>query len=198
MNLDEDDDLNEALDMLCPPSLCDPALHFINSATHSIPFSSQHDPRDALPQQPTGSHQLAALSSFQDAEDASEKTTRQKRRVGRPRVDEPGGSGGGNSWGANAAAACGGSEGKRGPKPKYVFETTDEALDARRGRNRKAALESYYKKRQKLESLEEEKERLLAENAALEKLLSGLKEGTTMLSEPSDNAINTWLQSNSS
>jgi hypothetical protein len=33
----------------------------------------------------------------------------------------------------------------RGPKPKYVFSTREEAADARRERNRRAALESYYK-----------------------------------------------------
>jgi hypothetical protein len=33
----------------------------------------------------------------------------------------------------------------RGPKPKYIFGTRAEAADARRERNRKAALDSYYK-----------------------------------------------------
>ena len=33
----------------------------------------------------------------------------------------------------------------RGPKPKYLFGTQEEAADARRERNRKAALDSYYR-----------------------------------------------------
>lgn len=33
----------------------------------------------------------------------------------------------------------------RGPKPKYVFGSREEAAGARRERNRKAALDSYYR-----------------------------------------------------
>lgn len=44
-------------------------------------------------------------------------------------------------------AAEGGGPKKRGrgPKPKYQFGSKEEAVDARRERNRQAALESYYK-----------------------------------------------------
>lgn len=180
MNLDEDHDLNEALDMLCPQE-CDPQLHFMPSCSAPFP-SAPHDTTPCVPQ-------TATFSSQQSLDDPSEIARKPKRRVGRPRVNEA--CGGGISMAAPAAAA---GEGKRGPKPKYVFANPDEAVDARRERNRKAALESYYKKRQKLGALEGEKERLEAENAALENLLTGLQQGTTTLSEPSDNGINTWLQ----
>jgi hypothetical protein len=68
-----------------------------------------------------------------------------RRQVGRPRVASA------------SAAACPPPQGApldpdqqqpkrgRGPKPKYVYQTPGEAADARRDRNRKAALESYYK-----------------------------------------------------
>lgn len=189
VNLDEDNDLNEALDMLCPRE-CDPHLHFMPSC--SAPFSSPHAQTTCvLPEQPTEG-QAATFSSQQSLEDPSDMDKKPKRRVGRPRVNEPGGS---SIGGAAATAAAG--EGKRGPKPKYVFSNPDEAVDARRERNRKAALESYYKKRQKLGALEGEKQLLEAENAALEKLLCGLQQGTTTLPEASDNGINTWLQTHS-
>ena len=83
----------------------------------------------------------------------------------------------------------------RGPKPKYIFATTDEAQDARKERNRKAALESYYKKRQQKLAMEEEAKQLAAENAALEQLLNELETGVTQLHEASDDGIDVWLQS---
>ncbi len=107
-----------------------------------------------------------------------------RRRVGRPRAA-----------GAAAAPANDNPGGKRprGPKPKYVYATPDQALDARKERNRKAALESYYRKRQRLEETEEEVKRLEAENAALEKLAVAVEAGEERLIEASDAGIDAWL-----
>lgn len=88
-----------------------------------------------------------------------------RRRGGRPRVYHhrstasataaAGGSApdstGAGSGTASAAAGAPPPAGQpfkksgRGPKPKYIFSTQEEAADARRERNRKAALESYYR-----------------------------------------------------
>ena len=67
-----------------------------------------------------------------------------KRRVGRPRVvaatcDPP------PRGHAAGAAPERTTKRARGPKPKYMYNTLEEAADARRERNRKSALESYHK-----------------------------------------------------
>ena len=83
--------------------------------------------------------------------------------------------------------------GRRGPKPKYKYSNSQEALDARRERNRQAAMNSYYRKREKLEALEAEVRRLESENGALRKLEQGLKDGTMREVFLSDECIDKWL-----
>lgn len=88
----------------------------------------------------------------------------------------------------------------RGPKPKYVYSTTEEAVDARRERNRRAALNSYYRKRSRVESLESEARRLDSENSALEQLLVKLAEHAVpeelLTKLRTDEDINVWLEDN--
>lgn len=103
----------------------------------------------------------------------------------------------------NAAAGShsGGPEGTavekrgRGPKPKYVFRSKEEAAGARRERNRRAALDSYYKQREHVRALERERDRLLGENTSLERLLGHLQlGGRCPLHELSDAGIDAWLE----
>jgi hypothetical protein len=87
----------------------------------------------------------------------------------------------------------------RGPKPKYVYLTTEEAVDARRERNRRAALDSYYRKRGQVESLESEARRLESENSALAQLLVKLEEHHALPEEKlnklrTDEGIDAWLE----
>ena len=134
-----------------------------------------------------------------------------RRRPGRPRVNDdrppllqhadptaaPQQSG--DASGQEEHARPGGSEGAtkkrpRGPRPKYVYSTAEEAEIARRERNRKAALASYYRKRQRWTGMEQQAKELEEENAALEKLLAQLQAGgTTTLTEASDAGIDAWL-----
>lgn len=86
-------------------------------------------------------------------------------------------------------------QGGRGPKPKYVFATQEEAADARRERNRKAALESYYKKKEHTERLKRQLAALEAENVALQSLLLEMNTtGLCPLSEASQDGIDAWLK----
>lgn len=97
----------------------------------------------------------AAVTATAPKSASAKQATR--RRGGRPRVshhrDAAAAAGGGASDGGSASAAAGApppagqpfKKSGRGPKPKYVFSTQEEAADARRERNRKAALESYYR-----------------------------------------------------
>lgn len=88
---------------------------------------------------------------------------------------------------------------KRGPKPKYIFQTEEEAATARRERNRKAALKSYYRKRNKIEDLEQEIARLEQENADLDTLLQKIERGEKdVLKRASDDGIDAWLLSRES
>jgi len=62
---------------------------------------------------------------------------------------------------------------KRGPKPKYLYKSAEEAAEARKQRNRKAALDSYYKKRNTIQELQDEITRLQRENDLLESVMAG-------------------------
>ena len=116
------------------------------------------------------------------------KQASRKRRVGRPR----GFSASATKPSANATEDPT-QKRTRGPKPKYVFPTPDEAMDARKERNRKAALESYYRKRQRVNEMEQEMNRLMAENKLLESLADEMEKGVTTLEEASERGIDVWL-----
>ena len=83
------------------------------------------------------------VTGMQQQPGGSKATARRKGRGGRPRKQH------------NTTTAAGQQQQQepqgvkkksgRGPKPKYIFGTEEEAADARRERNRKAALDSYYK-----------------------------------------------------
>lgn len=82
----------------------------------------------------------------------------------------------------------------RGPKPKYLFATQGEAADARRERNRKAALDSYYRKKEHTQRLHAEIAALEAQNAALQDLLSEMTStGLCPLLEASNEGVDMWL-----
>jgi hypothetical protein len=61
---------------------------------------------------------------------------------------------------------------KRGPKPKYIYKSAEEAAEARKQRNRKAALDSYYKKRNTIQELQDEITRLQRENDLLKSVMA--------------------------
>lgn len=66
----------------------------------------------------------------------------------------------------------------RGPKPKYVFSSPEQAAAARRERNRAAALQSYYKKRNHIMNLEQQVRELEDEQNKLTMLLEHVENGT--------------------
>ncbi|KAI7840577.1 hypothetical protein COHA_005730 [Chlorella ohadii] len=133
-----------------------------------------------------------------------------RRKGGRPRIHHPRTPPAAAAGAAPAAVAPAGSsgtidgsasgvqhykQGGRGPKPKYVFATQEEAADARRERNRKAALESYYKKKERTAQLTSEVAALQAENAALQSLLLEMHTtGLCPLAEASQDGIDAWLK----
>ncbi|KAL4420571.1 hypothetical protein ABPG75_010227 [Micractinium tetrahymenae] len=135
-----------------------------------------------------------------------------RRRGGRPRVHHPRGdsaapegeAGDGGSAGALTASAAAGAppplgqpfkKSGRGPKPKYIFQTQEEAADARRERNRKAALESYYRKKEHTTRLQQQLTDLQEENAALQQLLAEMATtGLCPLLEASNEGIDLWLR----
>jgi hypothetical protein len=82
------------------------------------------------------SEQSIDFEDFMNAFTSRRVGKKSKRLIGRPRGDS-----------SATAFLSVQQSGKisRGPKPKYVFSTPEEAANARRERNRKAALESYYK-----------------------------------------------------
>ncbi len=128
---------------------------------------------------------------------SSKKTEKPRRPVGRPRSQAPPPSTAPTTTAAADGAAAGQQQKRgRGPKPKYIFATNDEALDARKERNRKAALESYYRKRQKTDALNQEINRLKAENALLERLAGDLDLGVVMLEEATEEGLDAWLAQN--
>jgi hypothetical protein len=56
---------------------------------------------------------------------------------------------------------------QRGAKPKYEYDTLEEATARRRERNRETALSSYYKRKAYITQLRQEIEKLQSERAAL-------------------------------
>jgi Basic region leucine zipper len=109
-----------------------------------------------------------------------------QKKVGRPRISRP-------------PPVQNTTRGKRtrGPKPKYVFQSNEEAANARRERNRQAALNSYYRKREYIQELQTEISRLERENAALSELHQQIASGAPhSLLEPSEAGIGSWLGSN--
>jgi len=65
----------------------------------------------------------------------------------------------------------------RGPKPKYIYSSKEQAAAARKERNRQTALNSYYKRRQRIQDLEKEVSHLSEENSKLQTLLQDVQEG---------------------
>lgn len=117
-----------------------------------------------------------------------------KRPVGRPRTGIIQHKG---LTSRTSSGTCGSfAKKRRGPKPKYVYSTPEEAAFARKERNRKSALASYYRRRGRIEHLENEKKRLAKENEALEKLLAKIKceGGRSMLCKLDNDGINDWLR----
>jgi len=132
---------------------------------------------------------------------SSAPTKAPKRKVGRPRISRA--TSAPDSQGTETPSSGAGREredgelGKRrgrGPRPKYHYRSAEEAADARRERNRKAALESYYRKRDRAVALQEEQERLAQENAALERLLEQVESGAATLSGATEEAVDAWLR----
>ena len=64
-----------------------------------------------------------------------------------------------------------GKKKKKGPRFKYVYDSPEQAAEARRQRNREAALRSYRQKREYLARMEAEVAKLESEHAELLKLL---------------------------
>jgi hypothetical protein len=81
----------------------------------------------------------------------------------------------------------------RGPKPKYVYSTAQQAAAARRQRNRKAALQSYYKRREHVHTLETQVKELEDEQQHLMELLKGIDSGSIVLEDASETGINAWI-----
>lgn len=81
----------------------------------------------------------------------------------------------------------------RGPKPKYVYSTAQQAAAARRQRNRKAALQSYYKRREHVHTLETKVKELEDEQQQLMELLKGIESGSIALEDASETGINAWI-----
>lgn len=81
----------------------------------------------------------------------------------------------------------------RGPKPKYVYSTAQQAAAARRQRNRKAALQSYYKRREHVHTLETQVKELEDERQHLMELLTGIKSGSITLEDASETGIDAWI-----
>lgn len=189
MNLDED--LGDALEFLYPQSPLDfedvsmPPLLGLHSPCGGALIDNQASPL-MLPSQRAGPNCCRA----------AQKTQKARRPVGRPRSQSNAPPAAAPSTAALAAPVQPQKRG-RGPKPKYVFATNDEALDARKERNRKAALESYYRKRQKTDALNQEIKRLEAENALLEKLAIKIEHGDVVeLEEATEEGLNAWLAQN--
>jgi hypothetical protein len=199
VNLDED--LEDALGMLFPQS----PLNFEDVSMPSLGLHSQHCAADggaaAAAQSAPICNQRSPLMLPSDKAEAgpgNQQPQKPRRPVGRPRAQAPPPP----SAGEGALAVSNGEKGAaeqqqqkrgRGPKPKYIFATNDEALDARKERNRKAALESYYRKRQKTEALNREIRRLEAENARLEQLTVDVATGVVVLEEATEECLNAWL-----
>jgi hypothetical protein len=193
VNLDEN--LEDALGFLYPQS----PLDFGDASMP--PLFGLHSPctidGGALPDKQTSPLMLPSQRDGSNSGDPGQKTQKPRRPVGRPR-SQPLAPLSATAPSATALAA-GGQQQKRGrgPKPKYVFATNDEALDARKERNRKAALDSYYRKRQKADALNQEIKKLEAENALLENLAIKIERGDVVeLEEATEEGLNAWLAQN--
>lgn len=81
----------------------------------------------------------------------------------------------------------------RGPKPKYVYSTAQQAAAARRQRNRKAALQSYYKRREHVHTLETQVKDLEEEQQHLMNLFKGIEAGSIALEDASESGIDAWI-----
>ncbi|DBA82887.1 TPA: hypothetical protein ACH3X1_006680 [Trebouxia sp. C0004] len=92
-----------------------------------------------------------------------------KRRCGRPRVYDLDRLG--PSDAARAALKSPQKTKGRGAKPKYIYNTAEEAIAKRRKRNRDTATQSYYNRKQRVSMLTNEMAGLKEENAALRTIL---------------------------
>lgn len=79
-----------------------------------------------------------------------------------------------------------GARGARGPKPKYVFSDPEQAAAARKERNRAAALQSYYKKKQHTLNLEQQVRELEEEQNKLKLLLDKVENGIVTIQSEGD------------
>lgn len=69
---------------------------------------------------------------------------------------------------------------KKGPRFKYIYDSPEQAAEARRQRNRAAALRSYHQKREYMARLEAEVAELEREHAGLMKVLDEVKTGVVV------------------
>jgi len=176
-DLEESEDcLQDALDMFYP-NFCEDAGTLDESIPSPFQQLQKQSSQAALPKP-----------------DCSLPLSRKRKKIGRPRGDELEFAQGTDTLfkedGLRPVQRRG-----RGPKPKYIYKSKEEAAGARRERNRKAALESYYKRRNRMEEVEREMERLQAENASLELLLSQIESGSFASKESvsTDEGIDDWL-----
>lgn len=165
--------------------------HGIEAGAANDSFNTANDLNDAKSSWPVDgcwSDLAPSTSGLNTSESGGTSGTEgqtQRKRVGRPRVNRPA-----------ATKKRGDAQPTRGPKPKYVFQSNEEAADARRERNRQAAIESYYKRRQRVQQLETEISRLTQENAALEELHKQITSGAPhSLLSPSMEGVQSWLNS---
>ncbi|PSC71791.1 cysteine ase [Micractinium conductrix] len=171
------------------------------SPTAAAAAAAAAAPRSASTSTRRSASAAPAISS--DGSDGASGSAAPRRHGGRPRKQPGAAPAAARRPPASASAAAGAppatarpfKKSGRGPKPKYVFQTVEEAADARRERNRKAALESYYRKKEHSQRLQAAKDQLLAENAALQQLLGGMRSsGLCPLMEASDAGIDEWLK----
>jgi hypothetical protein len=74
----------------------------------------------------------------------------------------------------------------RGPKPKYIFSNPEQAAAARKERNRAAALQSYYKKKNHTLNLEAQVRELEEEQNKLTMLLEQVENGHVTIQSEGD------------
>lgn len=101
-----------------------------------------------------------------------DQTDTQKKRCGRPRVydlDRPVDT---DALDAAGVAIRPQRTKGRGAKPKYIYNTAEEAVAKRRKRNRDTATQSYYNRKQRTAMLTKQMEGLTDDNTALETILS--------------------------
>ena len=121
------------------------------SPTAAAAAAAAAAPRSASTSTRRSASAAPAISS--DGSDGASGSAAPRRHGGRPRKQPGAAPAAARRPPASATAAAGAppatarpfKQSGRTPKPKYVFQTVEEAADARRERNRKAALESYYR-----------------------------------------------------